>query len=99
MIRKQDKKSMKAEESQTGKHHTPSYNINFTSIHDCRRLLSVTLNQIRKDEIPHPKAKLLIYGALSLSTILEKADHEVEIEKLKVIATKLENKPASGRRY
>jgi hypothetical protein len=100
--KKSDKKQRKTKADQ-GNHEEPPRediplsNIHFKSIDDCRRLLSVVTNLIRKDRIDHGKGKLLIYAALSLSQILEKTNIEAKLMELKIRLEQAE-RDAAGRR-
>jgi hypothetical protein len=94
--KKSNKKEMKTNVNQLFIVDLPRSDIHFKSIADCRRLLSVTVNQIRKNKIDHSKAKILIYAAISMVQIFEKTEIEYRIKEMKAQLDKYEK--TQGRR-
>lgn len=58
------------------------YNLRLKSAEDVRRMLSVTLNGLRKGEIDVQVARGLIYGGQVLLNVFEQCNLEVRIKKL-----------------
>lgn len=59
---------------------------------DCRRLLAFVIREVEADKMEIPKAKLLIYAASTLSSVL--SEHDVE-QRLAELETRFGKKRAA----
>lgn len=87
MVKGQKNKDRNIGEATTAKDelNPPSprqYNIHLRTAEDVRRLLSTTINQVRKGEINVPAARTIIYGAQVLLTVFEQCDISDRLTKL-----------------
>jgi len=58
------------------------YSISLKNSEDVRRLLSATINQLRRREIPVDVARTIIYGSSVLLAVLEQGTIEKRLSKL-----------------
>lgn len=84
LSKKSNKKARKTEENPPDNQYPlPIHDIHFKGIEDCRRLLSVVTNLVRKDLIRDTKAKLLCYLAVSMIQVFEKTEIMAGIKEAK----------------
>lgn len=58
------------------------YSIHLRSANDIRRLLSVVINSLRRDEMESLKARTIIYGCSVLLNVIETATLEERLKKI-----------------
>ena len=61
----------------------------FSNQEDCRKAIAAYLRSLERDDIKPDKARVLIYGALSISGILADRDVEHRLETLEAVIPKL----------
>ena len=64
--------------------------VKLTDIYKCCSFINKCINEMRTGEIDEKEGRALTYMTQALMNGLEKAKHEVELDKLEEIATELE---------